>query len=392
MESAEANPRATETVDAMIDLVRRLEERGLTYQRDGSVYFSIADYPDYGQLVDLDPDQLANPDRAESDEVYGKEDPRDFVLWKGGHREEEGDVAVWDSPWGPGRPGWHLECSTMAIHGLGETIDIHAGGVDLIFPHHENEIAQAEGATGKQFSRYWLHGAHVLVEGQKMSKSLGNFYTIPDLLEEGYRPSAIRHLMLSAHYRSELNFTREGLENADRAVGRLAEFRRRVRAAGEVGEDEDVAGPRLDARVERARESFEAALDEDLNVSEALGAAFDLVRDVNARLDRQGEGLEAEGRREVLVFLEDFDRVFGVLSLREREEGDVPAELRGWVQDRIDARTRARKEGEYARADEIRDELERRGIILEDTPQGTRWKVADGVSAEELKAGGTRDG
>lgn len=378
MEPVEQYPRATETVEAMIELVLRLEEAGLTYERDGSVYFSIAEFAGYGQLVDLDPERLTSPDRAEGDEVYGKEDPRDFVLWKGGDRQGEGEVAVWDSPWGPGRPGWHLECSTMAIEGLGETIDIHAGGVDLVFPHHENEIAQAEGATGRQFARYWLHGAHVLVEGRKMSKSLGNFHTIPDLTEEGHRPSAIRYLMLSAHYRSELNFTRDGLANAEGAVERLAEFRRRVEAAGAAP---DASGENLSARVDRAREAFEAALDADLNVSRALAAIFDLVRDVNARLDQQAEALDPAAREEVLTFLEDFDRVFGLLGLRERERGGTSSELRRWVAEMIEERSQARSEGDYTRADEIRDLLEGRGIVLEDTPQGTRWKLAEGAGA-----------
>jgi cysteinyl-tRNA synthetase len=272
----------------------------------------------------------------------------------------------------------------MALEGLGETIDIHAGGVDLVFPHHENEIAQAEGATGRQFARYWLHGAHLLVEGKKMSKSLGNFYTIPDLLEEGHRPSSIRYLMLSAHYRSELNFTRDGLENADRAVARLEDLRRRVESAEEVP-GEAGPGPDLAARVETAREGFEAAMDDDLNVSAALGATFDLVRDVNGRLDRRGESLAPHGREQVLAFLEDFDRVFGVLTLRRRERSRAPGEMREWVEDRIEARARAREEGDYARADAIRDELEARGVALEDTPQGTRWKLAGEEDGEDLE-------
>ncbi len=212
----------------MIDLVRRLEERGFTYEKDGSVYFAIERFPGYGRLANVDPDALRVGGRVEGDENYSKENPRDFVLWKGGARGHEGDVAVWDSPWGPGRPGWHLECSAMAMEYLGETLDIHTGGVDNIFPHHVNEIAQSEGATGKPFARWWMHAEHLLSEGEKMSKSLGNFYTLQSLLERGHRPSAIRYLLLSAHYRTQLNFTLDGLKDADRAVGRLYEFRRRL--------------------------------------------------------------------------------------------------------------------------------------------------------------------
>ncbi len=382
LEEVEATPRATETVDAMIRLVEALEEAGLTYESDGSVYFSIADYEDYGQLVELDPEQLESAGRAESDEVYDKDDPRDFVLWKGGEREDEGDVATWDSPWGEGRPGWHLECSVMALEELGPTIDIHAGGVDLIFPHHENEIAQAEGATGEPFVRFWLHAKHLLVEGEKMSKSLGNFYTIPDLLEKGYRGSAIRYLLLSGHYRSELNFTLEGLDEAERALDRLEEFRRRVRRA-EV-RDGGGSGPAgdLPELAREARASFEAAMDDDLNVSDARGAVFGLVRRVNGRLDESGDRLTAEGREAVLGTLEDFDRVFGVLSLRERERAAIPEELRQWVEERLEARAAARERDDYERADDIRRELESRGVQVEDAPDGsTRWKLREGEFA-----------
>jgi len=379
LEQVEATPRATETVDAMIRLVEKLEERGLTYRSEGSVYFSISDYEEYGQLVDLDPEELKSAGRAESDEVYEKDDPRDFVLWKGGERDEEGEVATWDSPWGPGRPGWHLECSVMALEELGSDIDIHAGGVDLIFPHHENEIAQAEGATGERFVRFWLHAKHLLVEGEKMSKSLGNFYTIPDLLEKGYRGSAIRYLLLSGHYRSELNFTLEGLDEAERALDRLEEFRRRVRRAGaEPGADDGPAAALTDLAAE-ARRAFEAAMDDDLNVSDARRSIFELVREVNARLDESGDRLTEEGRDAVLGALEDFDRVFGVLSLRDRERESIPRELREWVEERLEQRAEARERGDYERADAIRDEIEARGIQLEDAPDGTtRWKPREG--------------
>ena len=216
LEEVEYKPRATEHVEQMIDLVRRLEAEGYAYVREGSVYFAIDRFPGYGRLIDLDPESLRAGSRVEGDEEYSKDDPRDFVLWKGGERVSESDVAIWDSPWGPGRPGWHLECSAMAMQYLGETFDIHTGGVDNIFPHHVNEMAQSEAATGKEFARFWLHAAHLLVDGAKMSKSLGNFYTVPSLLELGYSPSSIRFLLLSGHHRQQLNFTLEGLDRAAR--------------------------------------------------------------------------------------------------------------------------------------------------------------------------------
>lgn len=386
LEPVEHTPRATEHVPEMIDLIRRLEENGHTYEAEGSVYYDISSFPEYGAMVSLDPEDVRTAGRTESDEEYTKDDPRDFVLWKGGDREEEGDVATWDSPWGPGRPGWHVECSVLAMTYLGETLDIHAGGIDLVFPHHTNEIAQAEGATGETFSRYWLHGAHLQVEGGKMSKSLGNFYTVPDLLEEGHRPSTIRHLLLSAHYRAELNFTREGLGDADRSLDRLVEFRdrlRQVRDAGGGGSDGGVLGEAAG----RARADFESAMDDDLNVSGALAAVFEFVRDANAHLDELGGRAPARDAEAGLAFLEDFDRVFGVLGLRESERRSIDPELRGWLEEKIAAREAAREAGDYERADAIRDEVEARGIALEDTPEGSRWKVLDPAAA-----GATGDG
>lgn len=375
LEPVEHAPRATDHVPEMIDLVRRLEENGHTYVADGSVYFDISTFPGYGALVKIDPEDLEGADRTEGDEEYTKDDPRDFVLWKGGDRQEEGDVATWDSPWGPGRPGWHLECSVLAMEYLGETLDIHAGGVDLVFPHHTNEIAQAEGATGRTFSRFWLHGAHLRIEGGKMSKSRGNFFTVPDLVEAGHRPSTIRYLLLSAHYRSELNLGPGGLEDADRALERLTEFRVRLRETGRVeGDDGD---DRLAEAAAGAREAFEAALDEDLNAPGALAAVFDLVREANGILDEAGGTAPAEGVEACLSFLEDFDRVFGVLGLREKERGRLAPGVRSWLEERIERRQEARAAGDYERADAIREEVEARGIALEDTPEGVRWKVRD---------------
>jgi len=374
LEPVEHNPRATEHVPQMIALIRRLEEAGFTYERDGSVYFAIGRFAGYGRLIDLDPESLRTAGRVEGDEEYSKDDPRDFVLWKGGERTGEGAVAVWDSPWGVGRPGWHLECSAMAMEYLGETLDIHTGGTDNIFPHHVNEMAQSEAATGKPFARFWLHAAHLLVDGAKMSKSLGNFHTVGSLVERGYRPSAIRFLLLSGHHRQNLNFTLEGLDAAARAVERLHLFGERLRDAGGPGK----AGAREDAAsvARRWREDFETALDDDLNVADALAATFELVRDGNALLDAAppgGRGAVAEALRPAI---EDFDRVFAVIQLRSREADEVDEDLAAWVDERLAARTEARRQRDFGLADAIRDELSARGVTIEDTPEGTRWRLA----------------
>jgi len=373
LEPVERNPRATEHVPQMIELVRRLEEGGFTYEKDGSVYFAIDRFPGYGGLANIDPEALLVGGRVEGDENYSKENPRDFVLWKGGARGHESDVAVWDSPWGPGRPGWHLECSAMAMEYLGETLDIHTGGVDNIFPHHVNEIAQSEGATGKPFSRWWMHAEHLLSEGEKMSKSLGNFYTLESLLERGFRPSAIRYLLLSAHYRTQLNFTLDGLKDADRAVGRLAEFWRRLHQTPAV-EDAGPGAPDLLALADRWRLAFTGALDDDLNASDGLGATFTMVREANLALD-SADAVSTKGLHALRTALDDFDAVFGVLSLREVEEASGSAEIEEWVEERIAARAAARADRDFARADAIRDELLDRGVALEDGPSGTRWKL-----------------
>ena len=374
LKPAEQYPRATDYIPQMIELVERLHTRQLAYEADGSVYFDISKFPEYGRLAQLDKSEIRAGMRVSSDEAYEKQDARDFVLWKGGERPEEGDVAVWDSPWGPGRPGWHLECSVMATTLLGETIDIHTGGVDLIFPHHTNEIAQSEGACGCPFARYWLHASHLLVNNAKMSKSAGNFYTIQDLIDQGYPPSVIRRLLVSAHYRTELNFTLEGLEDAGRSVERLMELRRRLEAA--PGQASDLPATRLPELARAALESFEEAMDDDLNVAEGWGALFVFVRDANAELDRAA-GVAAEADvAAALEAVKSMDSVFGVLDLAEREVDEVPDELRGWIEDRLAARARARENGDYARADSIREELVGAGIEIEDTPGGSRWKRA----------------
>ena len=387
LEPVEHTPRATEHIAAMIELVRRLEAAGVAYAREGSIYFAVDRFSGYGRLIDLDPGSLRPGGRVEGDEEYSKDDPRDFVLWKGGERESESDVAVWDSPWGPGRPGWHLECSAMAMEYLGESFDIHTGGVDNIFPHHVNEMAQSEAATGRPLARFWLHAAHLLVDGRKMSKSLGNFHTVASLREAGYRPSAIRFLLLSGHHRQQLNFTLEGLDRATKSVDRLYSFSRRVETAGAgfVGEGDTpssagAGSDEADAEelATRWRIAFERALDDDLNVADGLAATFDMVREGNSMLDSTDDpGSASAIAGALLPSIVAFDRVFGVLALRRGEEQSAGAGLAGWVESQLAARNRARERRDFAEADRIRDEIIARGVLIEDTPQGPRWRLLE---------------
>ncbi len=372
LERAEHYPRATDYVPQMVELAQQLLERGLAYSADGSVYYDISEFPRYGELAQLDVSGLEEGGRAADDEAYAKEDARDFVLWKGGERPEEGDVAVWDSPWGPGRPGWHLECSVIAATHLGQPFDIHTGGVDLIFPHHTNEIAQAEGASGLPFARYWLHAKHLLVDGRKMSKSEGNFYTLEDLIQRGYRPSAIRRLLTSGHHRAELNFTLVGLDDATRSVERLLEFRRRLEESR--SEQMGLEPTRLPALARECLSGFEAAMDDDLNVAEAWSALFVLVREANAELDRAGEHVAATDTDAVVAAVASLDRVLGVLAFAEGEGVAVSEEERRWIEARLAERAAARAAGDYARGDAIRAELAEAGVEVEDTASGSRWK------------------
>jgi cysteinyl-tRNA synthetase len=374
LERAEHYPRATDHVPEMIELVQKLVDRGLAYEADGSVYFDISELPSYGKLAQIDMSTLQEGERESGDQVYDREDARDFVLWKGGARPEEGEVAVWESPWGPGRPGWHLECSVLALTHLPQPFDIHSGGVDLIFPHHTNEIAQAEGATGIPFARIWLHARHALLEGRKMSKSEGHYLTLDDLGERGYRPSAIRRLLVSGHYRTELNFTLEGLDDAARSVQRLLEVRRRLEASR--SDDRDVPKIRLPELAQKALRAFQEAMDDDLNVAAAWGALFVLVREANSQLDRVGDRVRSEDAQAVLDAVGSMDRVFGVLALAEAETAEVSEAQRSWIEAQLAERARARAAGDYARADAIRAALAAEGVEVEDTPSGIRWKLA----------------
>ncbi len=364
LEPSEENPRATDpaNIQAMSDMIATLEAKGHTYRSDGSIYFKIATMPNYGRLARLDHAGILSGTRVDTDE-YEKEDARDFVLWKA---TKPGEPS-WDAGVGPGRPGWHIECSAMALRLLGEPpIDIHAGGIDLVFPHHENEIAQSECATGREFARVWVHFEHLLVENQKMSKSLGNVFSISDVTARGFRASTLRYLLLSAHYRTRLNFTWAGMTQAEAALSRLTDFLARLDTIAGGAEHDEIA-----ARVLTARDGFDSAMRDDLNTAAALGEMFELLRALNAAIDQGGVGAaDVAGIRRTFSH---FDDVIGVVSLRAAEDaadGVPQGDVERLMQERQDARRRR----DFAAADRVRDELLAIGILVEDGPHGTRWK------------------
>lgn len=359
-ERPEVTPRATHHIAEMIDIIEKLLANGKAYESDGSIYYRITAFPDYGKLskISFEGNIAGGSARVDTDK-YEKEDARDFALWKMvGPNDEPG----WDAPFGRGRPGWHIECSAMSMKYLGETFDLHAGGMDLQFPHHENEIAQSEGATGKLFSKYWIHSEFLKIDEVTMSKSKGNFFTFRDLSEKGYSSLAIRYLLLSVPYSKQLNFTFEGLQGAESAVERLRNFRALVKeSGGGEGSDAEVKG-----MVDRSLADFEAALDDDLNTSAALAAVHNLVRDINT-VNAAGR-LLAGDRDAVLAAIGKFDSVLGIFGAEADELLDSD------IEQLIEERNEARRQRNFARSDEIRDELAARGIVLEDTKDGVRWK------------------
>jgi cysteinyl-tRNA synthetase len=370
LEEPDKMVRATEHIDDMVALIERLSASGHTYRSDGSTYFRIATFPEYGKLSKLDVAGIQPGARVDVDR-YDKADARDFALWKA---PKPGEF-FWETRIGPGRPGWHIECSTMAMKYLGETLDIHTGGVDLTFPHHENEIAQAESATGKPFVRYWLHAEHLLVDSEKMSKSLGNYHTLRELLQQGYKPSSLRFLLASVPYRRQLNFSQDGLRQAAGSVERLRNFAVRLRQGKFPG-----GAAAMGDRAARATEEFEAGLEDDLNTARALAAIFDLARDANTAMDRR-EFHQADVPA-IEATLETFDAIFAVLKDDDAEKlralgmgagNQTPddSEIETLVADR----QAARKARDFAKADRIRQELAGRGILLEDSRDGgVVWK------------------
>jgi cysteinyl-tRNA synthetase len=355
---ADEFPAATDQryVDRMIEMIRVLISRGLAYQaEDKSVYFRINKFPDYGKLAHFDLTQLQSTGRVKHDE-YDKEHIGDFALWKAWD-EEDGDVK-WDSPWGPGRPGWHIECSAMSTALLGDEIDIHCGGVDNIFPHHEAEIAQSEGVTGKKFVRYWLHCAHLLVDGQKMSKSLGNFYTVPDVLAKGYTGRELRYALLRVHYRVPLNFTWNGMNEARESLGRIDEWLARLK---EIAQQANVQRPT--SNVQRPTQQFEEALDDDLNISGALGFLFESIRETNRAIDENK--LDAGSAK---AWLDWWKRINTVLDLEKGNETAVPPEVAHLANER----EKARREKNWKRSDELREKISAIGWDVRDTKDGPK--------------------
>lgn len=361
IEDAEHYPRATAYIPEMIALVERLIANGVAYlAEDGSVYFAIAKFPTYGRLSRLDTREIQSGARVAQDD-YSKENAQDFALWKAAKPEDEACGAAWDSPWGRGRPGWHLECSAMAMALLGETLDLHAGGIDLVFPHHEDEIAQSEAASGKPFARCWCHGEFLLTDGAKMAKRVGNVQNVADLRANGVSGAAVRHFVFSTHYRKQLNLAGEALEGSMEAVRRVGDFADRLASAkGGTRALEDAA--------DRLENEVRAALFDDLNAPNAMAALFEFIRAANKELDAGGtEPGPLSRAREVFRMV---DAILDLVPERDRVDGGLAA----WVEAQLSARAEARARRDFGTADEIRRALDEKGIVIEDTPGGTRWK------------------
>lgn len=360
---ATVNPSATEHINEMIDIIKLLEKNGHTYEADGSIYFKISTFPEYGELTNLDKQELKEgaSGRVSIDE-YDKENASDFVLWKA-YTEEDGDV-YWDSPFGKGRPGWHIECSAMSCKYLGKHFDIHTGGVDNKFPHHENEIAQNEAAFNEKFVNYWLHCEHLIVDGEKMSKSKGNFYTLRDLLNKGLSAEAIRYSLMNSHYRKQLNFTIEGINQSQSAIDRVNDLIFRLKDVNKTDADDSAVMKEL----EEANKNFFESIYDDLNVSEALGVFFSFIKSINISFD----SINVSSRDAIIKFIERVNNIINCFNMNGEKEIESSEEEK--INKLIEERTLAKKEKNYKRADEIRDELNSMGIEIMDTPNGVRWK------------------
>ena len=356
---ATVNPRATENIEQIQSIISALVEKGYAYQSGGDVYYRAKKFSGYGKLSHQPLEDLEAGARIDVTEI--KEDPMDFCLWKGAKPGEP----YWDSPWGKGRPGWHIECSAMACRYLGKTIDIHCGGLDLIFPHHENEIAQSEAANGCEFAHYWMHNGFINVDNHKMSKSLGNFFTVRDVAEKyGYEP--IRYMMVSCQYRSPINYSYEVIEQAKNSLERLYTCRDNIDFALKNAKD----GGEAPEFIEKRKQEFIAAMDDDLNTADALAAIFMLVRDINTQVKRILKVAEGAGKTALEACADMFDQLTGVLGLVYNRKTEA---LDSDIEALIEQRTAARKAKDFKTADEIRDKLKAMGIVLEDTPQGVKW-------------------
>lgn len=350
---AHVYPKATEHIKDMVKLILELKKKGYTYESEGSIYYKISKFKDYGKLSKINIGELKSGARIKQDE-YGKEDAHDFALWKAWD-ESDGDV-FWETELGKGRPGWHVECSAMSMKYLGKTFDIHTGGVDLIFPHHENEIAQSEAATGKPFVKYWVHNEYILVDNKKMSKSLGNFYLLRDLLKKGYGPKAVRYLLLSTHYRQPLNFTLKGVDATKAAIERLQNFIDHLNSIKGTKNNK-----KLNSLIKKVKKEFEEHMDSDLNISSALASIFEFSKEMYKLK------ISKTDAQKIIKIMKKFDSILGILSFEKQELDKDIKEL-------IEEREEARKKKDWAKADAIRAKLKEQGIVLEDTPQGVRWK------------------
>ena len=352
-------PKATEFIPEMIEMIQKLESKGYTYNSsDNSVFFRISKFKEYGKLANLNPEDMMSGQRVEDDE-YDKVEGRDFALWKG-YKTEDGDV-FWDSPWGKGRPGWHIECSAMSTHYLGSDFDIHCGGVDNIFPHHENEIAQSRCSSDSRFSNYWIHNEHLSVEGEKMSKSLGNFYTIRDLLNKEYKPEAIRYALISSHYRQKLNFTFSRLDDAQKSINKIKELLRRLKSVKKENSNDNED---YKAFTSTFLNDFNVCISDDLNISGSLGSFFIWINMLFKIIDQNK--LSYNQSKDAIANIKKIDKILGVLGFDDNLDNDI--------MEMIKEREKARKNKDWDKSDQLRDALLDRGIIVEDTPSGTVWK------------------